>query len=216
MNIHDDIFTTFPGLCIVQGDVGPLSIARKNERLEDLKDEIVSEIKRKYSLEQVKNESIFRAYRDFFWSVGVDPTKIRPASEALVRRILAGKPIPTINTAVDAYNLASIRTGVPIGAFDADCIQGDLTMRFAKDGEQFLGIGMEKAITLQKNQVVLTDENEIIAVYPYRDSDRTKITIDTKRVHIVACGVPRVNQETVERAYDLAATYLAEYNPSRR
>jgi len=212
MIIHEDIRKTFPRLFIVEGDVGPISITDKNPRLEILKDEVITEIKERFTLEQVKDEPLFRAYRDFFWSVGVDPTKTRPASEALVRRILAGKPLPSINTAVDAYNLASIRTGVPIGAFDADLLHGELTMRFAQEGEEFLGIGMEKPINLQKNQVVLIDEKEIIAVYPYRDSDATKITPATKMIHIVSCGVPKIEKETVIRACDLASGYLNEFN----
>jgi len=212
MIIHEDIRKTFPGLFIVEGDIGPLSITDKNPRLEILKNEVITEIKGRFTLEQVKDEPLFRAYRDFFWSVGVDPTKTRPASEALVRRILAGKPLPSINTAVDAYNLASIRTGVPIGAFDADLLHGELSMRFAQEGEEFLGIGMEKPINLQKNQVILIDEKEIIAVYPYRDSDETKITPGTKTIHIVSCGVPKIEKETVIQAYDLASGYLKEFN----
>ena len=215
MIIHEDIQKTFPGIFIVEGDVGPLSITDKSPRLEILKDEVITEIKERYTLEQVKDEPLFRAYRDFFWSVGVDPTKTRPASEALVRRILAEKPLPSINTAVDAYNLASIRTGVPIGAFDASLLHGELTMRFAQEGEEFLGIGMKKPINLQSNQVILIDEKEIIAVYPYRDSDGTKITPDTINIHIVSCGVPKIEKETVMLAYDLAAGYLKEFNSDR-
>ncbi|ABD40266.1 phosphoenolpyruvate synthase [Methanospirillum hungatei JF-1] len=212
MIFHEDIITTFPGLFVVEGDVGPVSIEKNNANLEMLKQTIITEVNERYTLEQVKDEPLFRAYRDFFWSVGVDPTKTRPASEALIRRILAGKPLPSINTAVDAYNLASIRTGVPIGAFDADLLHGELSMRFAQEGEEFLGIGMEKPINLQSNQVILIDEKEIIAVYPYRDSDGTKITPGTKTIHIVSCGVPNIEKETVIRAYDLASAYLKEFN----
>ena len=85
-------------------------------------------------------------------------------------------------------------------------------MRFAQEGEEFLGIGMEKPINLQSNQVILIDEKEIIAVYPYRDSDGTKITPGTKTIHIVSCGVPNIEKETVIRAYDLASAYLKEFN----
>jgi len=181
-----------------------------------LRDEIVRSARERYTLEQVKDEPLFRAYRDFFWRVGVDPTRTRPASEALVRRILAKKMLPTINTAVDAYNLASVRTGIPIAAFDADTLGGDLSMRFAKEGEAFLGIGMAAPVLLHKNQVILTDDGAIVAVYPYRDSDATKITLATTMVHIVACGVPKVEREKVYSTYELAAAYLQEYASGRR
>ncbi|MDI6719637.1 MAG: phenylalanine--tRNA ligase beta subunit-related protein [Methanomicrobiales archaeon] len=216
MKIHEEILATFPGLSVAEGDVGPLSIQEKSPALEALKDDIVRSVKAQYTLDQVKDEPLFRAYRDFFWKVGVDPTKTRPASEALVRRILGGKMLPTINTAVDAYNLASIRTGIPIAAFDADTLAGDLAMRFAEEGEEFLGIGMAAPVTLRKNQVILTDEDAIVAIYPYRDSDATKITLATKTVHIVACGVPGVESEKVKSAYELAAAYLQEYASDSR
>ncbi|KUG19742.1 hypothetical protein ASZ90_010545 [hydrocarbon metagenome] len=211
MEMHKEILATFPGLSVAEGDVGRLSVQEKSPALNALKDETVRLARERYTLERVKDEPLFRAYRDFFWRVGVDPTKTRPASEALVRRILAGKVLPAINTAVDAYNLASIRTGIPIAAFDADTLGGELVMRFAEEGEAFLGIGMAAPVTLHTNQVILADEDAIVAVYPYRDSDATKITLATTTVHIVACGVPGIEREKVCSAYDLAAAYLREH-----
>ncbi|HOI13809.1 MAG TPA: phenylalanine--tRNA ligase beta subunit-related protein [Methanoculleus sp.] len=216
MEIHKEILAAFPGLSVAEGDVGPLSIQEESPALEVLKDETARLVRERYTLERIKDEPLFRAYRDFFWRVGVDPTKTRPASEALVRRILAGKMLPAINTAVDAYNLASVRTGIPIAAFDADTLGGSLSMRFAEEGEAFLGIGMAAPVVLQKNQVILTDEDAIVAVYPYRDSDATKITPTTTTVHIVACGVPGVEREKVYSAYELAAAYLQGYAPGNR
>ena len=54
-------------------------------------------MRKNYSLDGLKDEENIRAYRDFFWKLGIDPTKIRPAAEALIRRILGGKEIPRIN-----------------------------------------------------------------------------------------------------------------------
>ena len=119
--------------------------------------------------------------------------------------------LPRINTAVDAYNLASVRSGIPIAAFDADTLTGDLFLRFARDGERFLGIGMEKPLVLQKNQVIMTDAEQIIAIYPYRDSDTTKVTPETRNICIITCGVPGIEREKLTEAYDLCAGYLKEY-----
>lgn len=209
--MHADILAAFPGLSVAEGDIGPLTPKADTSRLKALTDEVIGWVEERYTLDGVKNEPLFRAYRDFFWRVGIDPTKTRPASEALVRRVLARKPLPQINSAVDAYNLASIRTGIPIAAFDADCLTGDLIMRFAGEGEEFLGIGMKKPVILQKNQVILTDTDAIVAIYPYRDSDATKITHATKTIHLVACGVPKVEKEQVTLAYKMAAKFLEEY-----
>lgn len=211
MEFSADVLTAFSRICVAEGDIRSVQIEREHHGLEALKPEIIRKITSRYSLEQIKDEPLFRAYRDFFWSVGVDPTKTRPASEALVRRILSGGKLPGINTAVDAYNLASALTGIPIAAFDADMLTGDLAMRFAGEGELFLGIGMEKPVVLRKNQVILTDSEQVVAIYPYRNSDSTKVTINTENIHIVTCGVPGIDRQNVVEAYEVCAGYLEEY-----
>jgi DNA/RNA-binding domain of Phe-tRNA-synthetase-like protein len=211
MKFSQDVLTAFPGICVADGGIRSVTITPENPGLDDLTQEIVREIQFRYTLEKVKDEPLFRAYRDFFWSVGVDPTKTRPASEALVRRILSGGRLPKINTAVDAYNLASAITGIPIAAFDADTLNGELMMRFARDGEHFRGIGMEKPVILQKKQVIVTDSVQTIAIYPYRDSDTTKVTLDTKNIRILTCGVPKIEREKVVEAYGVCAGYLEKY-----
>ena len=211
MEFSPAVLEKFPGLRVAEGIVTSVAISGDDPGLEAFKVKVARTIASKYSLDTVKDDPKFRAYRDFFWSVGVDPTKTRPASEALVRRLLSGGKLPKINTAVDAYNLASAASGVPIAAFDADKLEGGLTMRFATDGETFQGIGMNEPIALKPNQVILTDEKKILAVYPYRDSDQTKVTLGTKNIHIVSCGVPHIGEKKVLEAYGLCASYLKEY-----
>ena len=211
MEIAPDILDTFPGLCLAEAVIEPLSVTGMNPLLEACREEVIRDTRSRYTLETIRDEPLFRAYRTFLWGVGIDPTKTRPASEALVRRILAGKDLPRINTAVDAYNLASIRTGVPIGAFDADLLNGELRMRFARDGEEFLGLGMTRPLVLRSNQILLVDDTQVIAVYLYRDSEGTRVTDTTRRVRLVACGVPGVGREDVTAACTLAGRYLVEY-----
>jgi DNA/RNA-binding domain of Phe-tRNA-synthetase-like protein len=211
----DGILERFPGLCVAEGIVEGLDIRATAPDLEAFKPEAYDRIRALYTIENVKDDPGYRAYRDFFWRVGIDPTKTRPASEALVRRILADRPLPTINTAVDAYNLASALSGVPLAAFDADRLRGGLTMRFARDGERFRGIGMKEPVMLQANQVVIDDEAQPIAVYPYRDSDATKVTPATRNMQVVSCGVPGISVDRVRKAYEMAAEYLEKYSRGR-
>ncbi len=207
----DGITGRFPGLCVAEGRVDRLEVRATSPALEAFKPEAYARIRAAHTIENVKDDPSYRAYRDFFWRVGIDPTKTRPASEALVRRVLAGRPLPAINTAVDAYNLASALSGVPIAAFDAERLRGGLTMRLAAEGEPFRGIGMKEPIALKPNQVVIADQEQLIAVYPYRDADDSKVTAGTKTMHIVSCGVPGIGQEQVLRAYEMCAEYLEKY-----
>jgi len=97
----------FEGLEVQAWRVDGVKVLERDERLEQLKRRVEAEIRGRLTLEQVKDHPVFRAYRDFYWRLGIDPTKDRPAGEALVRRILSGRPLPTINSAVDCYTLAS-------------------------------------------------------------------------------------------------------------
>ena len=205
----------FPGLRVLELEFSNLVISKKIDRLEAFKKSKQEEIReRTRSLDEVKNLPILRAYRDFYWKVGIDPTKNRPAGEALVRRILSGKDLPTINTLVDSYNLASAESHVAIAAFDLSTIsKDDLVMRSAGSNESFLGIGMHAPITLTGVEVVIEDQrtSNLIAFYPYRDSDSTKVTESSRDVLLMMCGVPQVSDEDLKRALKFTKDYVNEY-----
>ncbi len=176
--------------------------AGSRELIERVAEKLRDEIK----LEDLKNHPVARAYRDFYWRIGIDPTKRRPSGEALVRRALKGG-IPSINNVVDAGNIASMETLIPIGLYDIDRIKGDLKLRFASDNEQFLPIG-GKEERLKENQIVLADDEKVLHVFPYRDSRETMITEKTRNVLVVACGVPNVEDVLVMEACRKAVGYI--------
>jgi len=211
MQIDSKLKTRFPDLTAVVVNVDEVNIQKQNIQLENFKLEVIKQINQNFDLETVKDHPTFRAYRDFFWEIKIDPTKTRPASEALTRRILAGKPLPCINTLVDAYNLASITSQIPLATFDSDKLKGEIFMRFAKEKEKILGIGMKKPMELQGGEIVVSDEKKLIAVYPYRDSDNTKVTEKTKKVIIVACGVPKITYEKLQGASKTAVEYVIRF-----
>lgn len=188
-----------------------MRVESRSPKLERFKEEVMGRIRSRWTLLQLREEPIFRAYRDFFWRIGIDPTKIRPAAEALIRRVLRGRSIPRINTLVDAYNLASMETAVALAAFDVDQIEGDLLMREAGEEERFLGIGMEKPVTLKGGEVVVADGEKLVAIYPYRDAEDSKITLQTRRALLMVCGVPGLDEETLEAAGGVALEYVTRF-----
>jgi DNA/RNA-binding domain of Phe-tRNA-synthetase-like protein len=201
----------FPGLSAQIIKINGVKVEQEKPELESLKSEIFKQIREKWSLNDLREQSIFRAYRDFFWRIGVDPTKTRPAAEALIRRILHGRRIPKINTLVDAYNLASVINAVALAAFDMDKLSGEIFMREAKTGEKFLGIGMAKPIVLRGREVVVTDGEKLIAVYPYRDAEEGKITEESKRVLLLVCGVPGLEDNILNDARRVALKYVTRF-----
>lgn len=64
--------------------------------------------------------------------------------EALTRRVLAGRDLPRLNTAADAYNPASIETSIATAAFDMETVNEEaLLMRRAVRFEPLHGIGKD-------------------------------------------------------------------------
>ncbi len=187
----------FPGLDAHLVRVDGLRVRDRDDRLDAFVPVLVREFREHLVLETLKDEPTLRAYRDFYWRVGIDPTKTRPASEALLRRVLQGKEMPRINTLVDAYNLASMKTRIAIAAFDAAHTQGGLTMRLARGGETFLGIGMETPATCKGVEVVVEDADGLVAIYPHRDAHRTRVTTATTDTVFMTCGVPGIPPEAL-------------------
>jgi len=192
IKIAHNLHTDFPNLQALICSVNGLEVTQEKNKIFEFKNHIITNVKTKYELDTLRDISNFRAYRDFYWRVKIDPTKIRPASEALVRRILAEKPIPSINTVVDVYNLVSISTEISIAAFDRDTIDGELVLRYADTGEPFRGIGWSEWKNMKGGEIVVSDKSKLVAIYPYRDADDSKITTQSKNALFLICGAPGI------------------------
>jgi DNA/RNA-binding domain of Phe-tRNA-synthetase-like protein len=201
----------FPGLAAQIINFKDVSINRESDELEEYKEEIYSETRSRWEIEKLRDDPDFRAYRDFFWRLGTDPTKNRPAAEALIRRVLNGRPIPKINTWVDAYNLVSIQTAIPIASFDADLLVGNRLMREADSGEEFLGIAMKRPMVLKGGEAVIQDDEGLVAIYPFRDADHSKVTGNTKNVLMLLCGAPNITLEKLDASVGVAEIVLTRF-----
>jgi len=132
-----------------------------------------------------------RLYRSF----GIDPTRTRPSSEALLRRVLQGKDLYRINRLVDAVNCASLELLLPIGLYDGDALQGEIVIRQGASGESFEGI--RRGEIHLEGRLVVADAAGACGS-PTADSARTAVTADTTRALAVVfapAGTPRGDLE---------------------
>jgi DNA/RNA-binding domain of Phe-tRNA-synthetase-like protein len=210
VNWGSRISVSFPQLSICIGVVNNIHVAKENEQIQKLKTSVCEEVRAKYNVESLKDDSKVRAYRDFYWKLGIDPTKTRPSGEALLRRVLHGNELPRISTVVDAYNLASMKTIIPISGLDKDRLNLPFQVRFAENSEAFTGIGMSEPMILTDKMLVLADEKQVLCIYPHRDSDHTKITEDTRNVLIVGYGAPRITREQIKDAVETTLGYIEQ------
>lgn len=136
--------------------------------------------------ESLKEMSGIAATRKVYRACGKDPSRYRPAAEALIRRILQGKQLYQINTLVDLVNLASIRYGYSIGGFDADKFEGDtLTLGVGRAGEPYEGIG-RGTINIEGLPVYRDAVGGVGT--PTSDHERTKIDDNTTHLVVLING----------------------------
>ena len=178
---------------------GEIDLERVERVLENEVRRVLDELSGKYRLEDLKSNPIIRAYRDFFWRIGIDPTKTRPSSEALVRRALRGT-FPRINPVVDAGNVASARTLVSIGIYDLDKARPPLRIALSSGTEVFRPIGGKEQVVPKGVPIMLDSRGVVMHVYPHRDSVETCVDSGTRRVLIMGAGVKGVPKELVRDA----------------
>ena len=136
--------------------------------------------------ESLKDMTSIAATRRVYKACGKDPSRYRPASEALIRRMLQGKELYQRDTLVDLVNLASIAYGYSIGGFDADRFVGDtLTLGIGREGEPYEGIG--RGIINIHGLPVYRDAEGGVGT-PTSDHERTKMTIDTRHLVVLING----------------------------
>ena len=158
--------------------------------------------------ETLKDISGIAATRRVYRVCGKDPSRYRPASEALIRRILQGKPLYQIDTLVDLINLASMAYGYSIGGFDASKFVGDtLTLGIGREGEPYEGIG-RGFINIQ-GLPVYRDALGGVGT-PTSDNERTKIDLQTRHLLVLINGYDG-NLSQVEANARYIQTLISRY-----
>ena len=158
--------------------------------------------------ESLKEITSIAATRRVYKTCGKDPSRYRPASEALIRRVLQGKELYRLNTLVDLVNLASIAFGYSIGGFDADRFVGDtLTLGIGREGEPYEGIG-RGMINIQGLPVYRDAVGGVGT--PTSDNERTKITDDTSHLVVLINGYDG-NEQRVRENAEYIQTLLRKY-----
>src|SRR4026208_579775 len=122
------------------------------------------------------------AVRTMYKRVGLDPTKTRPSSEALLRRVRRGDELPRINSMVDVCNWCSLEFQLPYGLYDASRIDGDVELRIGGDGESYPGIRKDDVNV--GGRITLADTQGPFG-NPTSDSARTMVTTSTTRALLV-------------------------------
>lgn len=158
-------------------------------------------------IETLADHPVAKAYRDLFWALDIDPTKTRPAGEALARRVARDKGLPTILPLVDAINLASAHTLVPISAFDLDETHEGLVLGLAREDDTFEPIGGEPT-DVPEGRPVWCDKTGVVSLFCHRDGQRTALSKTTQEAAIILAGPAALSPKVLPEALRVLESYL--------
>ena len=190
----EQVCPTFVGACVEANVINtPYSEALWQEI-----DTLCEQYRQTLTTETLKEMSSIAATRSVYKACGKDPSRYRPASEALIRRVLQGKSLYQIDTLVDLINLASIAYGYSIGGFDADKFVGDtLTLGIGREGEPYEGIG--RGMLNIAGLPVYRDAIGGVGT-PTSDNERTKMTLQTTHLMVLINGYDGNEERVADNA----------------
>lgn len=181
----------------------PVRVVLENEALEAKRRESTARMRT-----VAEPTDVITAVRTMYKRVGIDPTKTRPSSEALLRRVRKGDELPRINNLVDIINWCSLETQLPYGLYDLGQIHGDVVLRLGLAGEEYEGI--RKATVHVAERLTLADARGPFG-NPTSDSARTMVTPATTRALVVIFAPVSIAEAVVTRAVDLTRGRIAQF-----
>jgi DNA/RNA-binding domain of Phe-tRNA-synthetase-like protein len=155
-----------------------------------------------------ESAEITAAVRTMYKRVGIDPTKTRPSSEALLRRVRKGDELPRINSLVDIINWCSLESQLPFGLYDLSKIVGTVALRLGRPGEEYAGI--RKDLVHVADRLTLADDQGPFG-NPTSDSARTMVTPATTSALVVIFAPASIAPAALDRALALTSDRIARF-----
>jgi DNA/RNA-binding domain of Phe-tRNA-synthetase-like protein len=150
--------------------------------------------------------------RSMYKRVGLDPTKTRPSSEALLRRVRKGDPLPRINSLVDVCNWCSLEFQLPYGLYDTAHVEGDVELRLGREGESYPGIRKDDVHVA--GRLTLADARGPFG-NPTSDSARTMVTTATAAALVVVFAPAETDAARLTRVLDATVARMGEFTGCR-
>jgi DNA/RNA-binding domain of Phe-tRNA-synthetase-like protein len=196
------------GMVTIQG----ASVSERNDRLWSHIEALAQRQASEFTLERLSENAQIAAVRGLQKSFGFDPTRYRPSSEALLRRVLKGQGLHQVNSAVDVNNLCSLEWLLPMCIYDLRNVKGQVRVRSGEPGEEYPGIGRQ--VFQAEDKVIIADESGIMGS-TVSDSERTKVITATTDILLAIYAPSSLDPRMIERYAALAGQRMVEFNGGR-
>jgi len=210
--VYPEVFEKLPDVCF--GVVAGYSIDNSISvpEIEGMLKDAMDAIRKEIGDSNLKEYKYIVPYRQAFTNLGINPNKYMSSVEAMAKRVLKGKDLPSINSIVDLVNAFSLNYILPMGAHDIDALEGDIEIRFAVEGDTFIPFGSEQEEAADPGELIYTDSKRVrTRRWIWRQSDRGKITEKSTNIFFPIDGFEGANKERVLEARDSLASLLEKY-----
>ena len=153
---------------------------------------MIQMIEQEFTIERIREEKRIIATKRAYKKMGLDPSRYRPSSESLLRRVCKGNGLYRINTLVDVNNYLSLYLRLPVGSYDLEKLNGSLAYSVGQEGERYQGIG-KKIINIHQFPVLSDSEGPFGS--PISDSTRAMISVETTRALLVVYSFEQTEDE---------------------
>jgi DNA/RNA-binding domain of Phe-tRNA-synthetase-like protein len=206
------VFNDLPTLCIGVVTAEGMDNRGSVPSIDLLLKEAIGEARAKLQGVNLKEHPAIACYREAFRKLGYNPNKYPSSVEALTWRVAKGGEPPDINPAVNLVNAVSLKYTLPMGAHDLDSADGDIAVRYAKEGEPFTPLGETVAEAIPAGELVYADDREIrTRRWIWRQNERGKVTAASSRIFFPVDGFTDCNQEAVEQAMQELSGHLERF-----
>lgn len=211
ITIHESISHVVPNCRLGYFTINDVIVRGTPTALSQQFDKLQIEVGQAYNMDILPKLPRILAVRNMYKKLHFDPSRYRPASEALVRRVLQKKNLYYVNSAVDVNNYCSIKYLLPFGLYDLDKIEGDVVYKLATQGH-YVNLAGKKVST--EDKPFLTDN---IGVFgnPTSDSQRTAVTLATRNLLAVIYAEENVSIPEFNEILDFASDMFVCYNDGK-
>lgn len=158
-----------------------------------------------YADKKITEVPAINEWRKLFKAIGTDPSRYRPSSEALYRRVQKQQYLDYVNSAVDLNNFLSLQYQIPLGIYDVKQIKGNVSIEIGTDQATYLAINGRDVSMAKK--LVSVDENGPFGS-PYVDSKRTAVsTSTTDALHLVYLQPSQTKEDAAQLLQALAKMF---------
>ncbi|HWR39056.1 MAG TPA: phenylalanine--tRNA ligase beta subunit-related protein [Patescibacteria group bacterium] len=206
--IHNNIQQMMPHCRLAYSLIKQIAIRGAQPALTQEFLKLQAEVAEAYNLDMLPQLPRVAGVRAMYKKLNYDPSRYRPASEALVRRVLQKKDFYYVNSAVDVNNYCSVKFLLPFGMYDQEKIAGDIVYQRSAEGI-YINIAGKEVST--DGKPFLTDEMGVFG-NPTSDSRRTAVTLTTKDVLTVIYADENVSDEELQSILDYSIQMITCYN----